>query len=248
MRFLALILSLMICAVVRAQEPGSAYDAMSTVGAQLNRQFLNQIVSVIGANGTPQPRTWRVLVIDGGAAGGLREIEIRDGRIVAQRTPMPGEAGSAGLKPISTSKLHLDSSGAFSVAAYTADRSHIEFSSVSYLLRNNARGIPTWIVTLIDSNGQSVGTIHIGADRGRVTRVENMFRGTNSIIAQQDAGAPNRPRRAADEQIEYDGDEDDDGDVNPVKAEIKRAFRKTKDGAQRIFGRVRRSFEDFINR
>jgi hypothetical protein len=41
---------------------------------------------------------------------------------------------------------------------------------------------------------------------------------------------------------------EDEGDENIVKTEIKRMFRRTKRDALRMFERVRRPFDDFINR
>ena len=170
------IVSLVLASSALAQEEGTAYEALRVVGTELHRSYLDRIVSVSGGNGDPQPRTWRVLIADRNAAGGLREVDVADGRIVAQRTPMQGTAGST----IKTAQLNLDSSGAYSVASYTAEKSHVNFAIVNYLLRTNERGIPVWIVTLQDERRQPVGTIHIAATKGNVTRVEGMFRGTNA--------------------------------------------------------------------
>ncbi len=152
---------------------------------------------------------------------------------------------------IDTSKLNLDSTGAFSVASYTADKSHLNFESVSYTLRTNDRGLPVWIVTLQDQARRPVGTIQINASRGNVVRVEGMYRGTNMAQVEQDPPQRNvvrRPERGrADDEYadspsgdDVDGSEEDDGDVNPVKAEIKRMFRRTKRDAEHIFERARR--------
>ena len=244
-----LLVSLVIASSALAQESGTAYEALRVVGTQLNRGYLDRIVSVSGAGGAPQPRTWRIAIADRAAAGGIREVDVTDGRITAQRTPMEGAAGS----PIKTAMLNLDSSGAYSVAAYTADKSHVLFSTVSYSLRPNARGIPVWAVALFDENRQPVGTIHIAANKGNVTRVEGMFRGTNDPQVVQ-RGGTQQPQATAqremvsvdDENIEY-VDEDEEGE-NFIKREIKLMFRRTKRDAQQMFQRVRSSFDDFMER
>ncbi len=194
-------------------------------------------------------------VADRAAAGGIREVDVTDGRITAQRTPMGASVGTN----IKTSLLNLDSSGAYSVAAYTADKSHVLFSRASYALRNNARGIPVWMVTLFDDSRQPVGTIHIAANKGNVTRVEGMFRGTNDPQVaqqrpgQQDALADQQERRGGREMVSVDDesinyvDEDEEGE-NFIKREIKLMFRRTKRDAQRMFERVRSSFDDFMER
>ena len=252
-RFLPLLLVLASSAL--AQESGSAYEALRVVGMQLNRGYLDRVVSVSGAGGDPQPRTWRIAIADRAAAGGSRELDVSNGRVIAQRTPTDGSVGT----PIKTSLLGLDSSRAYSVAAYTADKSHVLFSRASYRLQNNARGIPIWMVTLFDDSRQPVGTIHIAANKGNVTRVEGMFRGTNDPQVAQQGQQPQQPQQARqgsrggremvsvdDEGIDYvDEDEEDE---NFIKREIKLMFRRTKRDAQQMFNRVRSSFDDFMER
>ena len=249
------LVSLVLASSAIAQESGTAYEALRVVGTQLNRGYLDRVVSVSGAGGDPEPRTWRVAIADRAAAGGIREIDVTDGRIAAQRTPMQGDASAA---PIKTSLLNLDSSGAYSVAAYTAEKSHVVFTSASYTLRPNARGVPVWRVTLHDQSRQPVGTIHIAANKGNVTRVEGMFRGTNDpgVVQQGQAQQgtvqqPPRGRRGEmvsvdDQDVDYvDEDEEDE---NFIKREIKLMFRRTKRDALRTFERVRSSFDDFMER
>jgi hypothetical protein len=64
-----------------AQERGTAYEALRVIGTQMNRNFVNQIISVTGEEGNPQPATWKVLLADRNARGGVREVEVTDGRI-----------------------------------------------------------------------------------------------------------------------------------------------------------------------
>ena len=235
-----------------AQESGSAYEALRVVGTQLNRGYLDRVISVNGTNGDPQPRTWRIAIADRAAAGGIREVDVTDGRITAQRTPMQG---AASLAPIKTSLLNLDSSGAYSVAAYTAEKSHVVFTSASYTLRPNARGVPVWLVTLYDQGRQPVGTIHIAANKGNVTRVEGMFRGTNDpgVVQQGQAQVQQQPRGRGGEMVSVDDEDvdfvdEDEENENFIKREIKLMFRRTKRDAQQMFARVRSSFDDFMER
>jgi hypothetical protein len=219
-----------------AQENPGAYEALKVVGTQLNREMMSRIISVTGVDGDPQPRTWKILVGDQRANGGVREITVEDNRIAAQRIPNRSVVGSTEGNTINTAHLNLDSTGAYAVASHTAETSHVVFTFVSYTLRPDARGNPTWIVTLEDRSRRPVGTIHIKANDGRVSRVEGMYQGRNM------------------EQVEEDGEHVDNQNVNPeddpednaVKRSIKRMYRKTKEDAVRIFNRVRRSFADFI--
>ena len=47
-----------------AQEGGTAYEALRVVGTQLNRAYVDRVISVTGDGGNPQPATWKILVED----------------------------------------------------------------------------------------------------------------------------------------------------------------------------------------
>lgn len=238
------------------QQQSTAYDALMVVGNQFNRAAIKRVISVTGVDGDPQPVEWTVLIADRNAAGGVREFQVAAGRIVANRTPSGQTTGTAEGATINTGQLNLDSSGAFTVASYTADKAHTNFDYVSYTLRTNDNGTPVWIVTLQDQARNPLGTIHISANRGNVTRVEGMYRGANMTNVEQD---PVDRSGASQETVEpnYDdqGEVTDEGEIdesdaddNVVKAQIKRMFRRTKQDAKRLFQRVRRPFDDFFHR
>jgi hypothetical protein len=231
-----LLASLLLATTALAQENPSAYEALRVIGTQLNRDMVSRVISVTGIDGDPQPRGWKVLVADRHAAGGVREIIVEDNRVVSQRVPNRSVVGSSEGNTINTARLNLDSTGAYSVAAHTAETSHVTFSFVSYTLRTDERGNPTWIITLEDKSRKPLGSIHIKANDGRVTRVEGMYQGRNMEQVEDDS-----------QQVDnHDADSNDDSGDNVVKRNIKRLFRKTKDDASRMFNKVRRSFADFI--
>ena len=241
-----------------AQENPSAYEALRVIGTQRHRSIVNRVISVNGVDGDPQPRTWKILVEDKNAANGVREIVVEDNRIASERVPNRSVVGSTQGATINTSKLNLDSTGAYSVAAHTADTSHVTFSSTSYTLRTDDRGNPIWIVTLADRSNRPVGTIQIRASDGRVVRVEGMYAGRNmEQIEVNPEVDDNRDNRDVDQNREEldaadnppaDEEAEGDADENIVKRDIKRMFRKTTRDARRIFFKVRRSFVDFFNR
>ena len=217
---------------VVAQENLTAYDALRVVGNQLGRNAVNHIISVTGTEGNPQPETWRV-VLESPNGHGAREVEITNGELVSDQRSQ-GIVGSAAGMTINTKHLNLDSSGAYSVASYTADKSNAHFSNVSYTLRTDERGEPVWIVTLHNRSGRPIGTIHIGANRGTVTRTEGLFAGASMEDVET--------AETADDEVEGTGP------FRHTKARIKAAFRQAQDQARGMFDRVRRSFVDFINR
>lgn len=232
--FIALLL---LASPVFAQERPTAYEAMRTMGTQLKRDFVNHVISVTGTNGSPQPETWKILIDDPGARGGVREVEVGNGRIVSERTPLRSAVeGSLGAV-VDTSKLNLDSSGAFTLAQQTADKSHVTFATADYALRVDERGNPIWKVALQRQNGEPAGTIFLGANHGTVTRTERLFSGGDRTATVDEQ---------SDEQVSQEADDDDDGDTNIVKLRIKRAFRQARDDVKRTFFKVRRSFIDFF--
>jgi hypothetical protein len=237
--------SLLLASPVLAQESASAYEALRVMGTQLNRQLVNRVVSVNGVDGDPQPRTWKILVEDKNAANGVREYVVEDNRVVSQRAPNKSVVGSTQGATINTSKLNLDSTGAYTVAAHTAETSHVTFSLTSYTLRTDDRGNPIWIVTLADRSNRPVGTIHIRASDGRISRVEGMYQGRNMEQVEVNPEADNPPSVENDDQAQND---DENTDTNLVFKDVKRMFRRTTRDAARMFHKVQRSFVDFFNR
>jgi hypothetical protein len=223
-----------------AQENPSAYEALRVMGTQLNRALVNRVVSVNGVDGDPQPRSWKILVEDRNAPGGVSEIVVEGDRIASQRVPNRSVAGATQGATINPARLNLDSTGAYSVASHTAETSHVTYALTSYTLRTDEKGNPVWIVTLGDRSGRPVGTIHIRASDGRVVRVEGMYQGRNlEQVEENHDEADNAPPAE---------DEAEDADENIVKKDIKRMFRRTTNDARRIFQKVQRSFVDFFNR
>jgi len=216
---------------VFAQANGTAYDALRTVGNQLNRDFVNRVISVSGVDGNPQPATWKIWIDDKSQSGNLREVVVTNGRVVAQR--LRPAVGSANTVTIDPAKLNLDSSGAYEVANRTADASHVPFTLVSYTLRTDERGNPAWIVTLQNQKRRSLGTIYIGANKGTVTRTEGMFQGIPADAVVED-------RREG--RVEY---EERTGD-NAIMSRVRQTFYRARDDAQNTFKRVRHNFADFI--
>jgi hypothetical protein len=213
-----------------AQENATAYEALRVVGTELGRDTLNHVVSITGVKGNPQPEKWKI-ILEHPDGRGVRELEVADGKIDSEHRPGRSIAGSTESATIDTSRLNLDSSGAYEVASHTAELSHANFAMVDYTLRTDERGEPAWIVTLLSRSSRPVGTIHIGAMGGTVKRTEGMFAG------------------ATMEDVENDYDSDEErGPFYPVKKQIKHAFHRTQEEARGMFERVKRSFSDFINR
>ena len=218
-----------------AQQQETAYEAMRTVGHQLNREFVDHVISITGTNGNPQPATWKILIDDQHARGGVREVEVTNGRISSERTPLRSSVeGSLGAV-IDTGKLNLDSSGAYTLAHQTAANSHISFTTADYALHVDDHGNPIWEVALRREDGGPAGRIFIGANHGTVTRTEGLFVGANQVAMKEPTDQP-----------EHEEAGDDDGDTNAVESHIKQGWRQMRADVHRTFHKVQRSFVDFF--
>ena len=213
-----------------AEENATVYEALRVVGSEFGRDALQQIVSIRGTKGDPQPEKWKIVMEDP-QGGGVRELQVADGKIDSDDQADRDVAGSTEGATIDVSRLNLDSSGAYAVASHTADASHISFSTADYTLRTDDRGEPMWIVTLRNRSFRPVGTIYIGGTSGTVRRTEGMFAG------------------ATMEDVEGDYDETDGpGVLRSAKRSIKHGFNRAQEEARGMFEKVKRSFSDFINR
>ncbi|MGH8092891.1 MAG: hypothetical protein ACREIF_05405 [Chthoniobacterales bacterium] len=233
----SLIALLIFATPVLAQERPTAYEAMRTVGTQLKREYVNHVISVSGTNGDPQPATWTILIDDARARGGVREVEVSNGKIASERTPLRSSVEKSLGPVIDTAKLNLDSSGAFTLAQQTAGKSQINFATADYTLRSDERGNPIWMVALQRQNGEPAGKIFIGANHGTVTRTEGLFAGGDQTAMTEEQ---------SDGSDRENADEGDDRDQNVVERRIKRAFHEVRDDVKRTFYKVRRSFIDFF--
>jgi hypothetical protein len=221
---------LLLATPVWAEENATAYEALRVLGSQFGRDALQQIVSIHGTKGDPQPEKWKIVVEDPQGRG-VRELEIANGRIDSDNEADRNVAGSTEGATIDISRLNLDSSGAYAVASHTAEASHTSFATADYVLRTDDRGEPMWIMTLRNSSSRPIGTIYIGGTRGTVRRTEGMFAG------------------ATMEDVEGDYDQGEvTGVIKSAKRSIKHGFNRAQEEARGMFVKVKRSFSDFINR
>ncbi len=147
----------------------TAYHALRAIGAERDQALLNHVIEVKGRDGAPQPEKWTVVLDDPLARGGVREIEVANGHIVSERTPVKAYSGISGGVSMNFQKLNLDSEGAFKVAEDEARRARIGFESVDYVLRcDEAGSAPTWVLQLLDARQHSIGSVRIAADNGTV--------------------------------------------------------------------------------
>jgi hypothetical protein len=150
--------------------PDTAYQALRTVGTERGADSLKHVIEVEGRGGVPQPVVWRIVLDDPTATGGVRELDVDNGKIVAEHTPVKAYSGSTAGALIDFKKLNLDSAGAFTVAEKEAQKAHIGFDTVDYTLRtgDGPDANPVWVIHMMDESRHSVGDLTVAADSGAI--------------------------------------------------------------------------------
>ena len=82
--FVAILLTAPFAAM--ANDP--AYTALRVVGKSRGEESLKHVVELRGRLGVPQPSVWKIVLDDPHARGGIRELEVQNGKIVGERTPL----------------------------------------------------------------------------------------------------------------------------------------------------------------
>lgn len=143
----------------------TAYSALRVYGKKEGEQALYRVVELRGKGGTPQPTSWKLTINDPRARGGVREIEIRAGRIVGERTPVGHDYGAQ----MNFNQLNLDSDGAFTVANQEAEKRGIPFDHIDYTLSSGSGGgAPLWTIELFEGRNGRVGLLRVAADSGAI--------------------------------------------------------------------------------
>jgi hypothetical protein len=145
---------------------GQAYSAVRTAQQVASS---GSLVSLSGDRGEPQPSAWTLIFSDPQARGGVREVEVANGEVISQRTPLRGYTDATAQPPIQITRLKVDSDEAFQIANRQAKAKHIGFHWIDYSMRaNNVDGTPLWILRLYDYMGAQVGIIEISAENGTI--------------------------------------------------------------------------------
>ena len=162
------------------ETPDTAYTALRVVGRQKSQGVLSQVIELRGRNGAPQPSVWKVILNEPGARGGLREIEVQRGKLIAERTPTVREALGA---PMNLNNLNLDSDGLFTVVNQECQKQGQGFDRVDYALRSGSgKGAPVWTAEIFDGRNGRIGSMQVAADSGTVL-ARNFTRTTPPPVA-----------------------------------------------------------------
>ena len=219
-----LILGLLFCALA-APLPAAdtAYTALRVYGKKEGEQALYKVVELRGKSGTPQPTSWKLTIDDPRARGGVREIEVRGGRIVGERTPTGRDFGPQ----MNFNQLNLDSDGAFTVANQEAEKRGIAFDRIDYTLHSGSGGgAPLWTVELFEGRNGRVGLLRVAADSGAIVEQnfspDQRFAGDRAYVEDDRRRTPDRDPRSR----EYRGERDPADEVGDFLSRIGRHFQK----------------------
>ncbi len=202
----------------------SAYTALRVLGRQ-DKDMLNRVVEMRGLSGAPQPDAWKISVDEPRARGGIREYEIRRGKIVSERTPIGRPLGAA----MNFNQLNLDSEGVFTLANQEAQKAAVAFDRMDYLLKaGTGGGAPVWDVQLLEGR-ENTGRMTIAADSG-------------TVLQRQFTRAPRGPRR----DPEFDRDPLDRRPLPPPPEDDARW--QQSDGRWSQPGESFRGIDDFFHR
>jgi hypothetical protein len=162
----AFLLGLVLLPLGVVQAADSAYSALRVLGKRDGQDILNHVIQVRGKGGNPEPQVWKIVINDPRARGGVREVEIEKGKIVSERTPTATHGAGS---PMNFNQLNLDSEGAFTVANQEAQKGHMPFDRIDYVLRSGTGGgAPVWELDLSDGKTGRTGNVEIAADSGAV--------------------------------------------------------------------------------
>jgi hypothetical protein len=157
---------------------GTAYEALRVVGKARGDALLDRVIEVRGTKGAPQPKTWKIAVLDDKAPNGVREFDVQGTTISGERTPQAVGEG----EPMNMSQLNLDSDGAHTVAEREAKKNGFAYDHVNYLLRPESKtGAPTWELRLVDEQNGNIATITMGAETGKLLTTAGLNKGSAPV-------------------------------------------------------------------
>jgi hypothetical protein len=153
---------LLLVLTVATHAADTAYAALRALGAQRGEDSLHRVIELRSSRDT-----WKILVADSRARTGLREIQVRNGRIIRDAAVTKAHDSTT---PLNLSALNLDSDGALMIVNQQQQSPHeLTAERVDYTLTNGStRNAPVWILKVRERRDASVTSVQIAADTGEV--------------------------------------------------------------------------------
>lgn len=218
------VLSLFVPLSLVAADGGAAFSWLRAMESQ-PYAGTSKVVEVRGERADPFPKEWIVLLNDSSARGGVREITIANGKITSERTPLRGQADTAGLLPMERDKLSFGADGVFRLVQREAERGRVGFHWLDYMLRADPESkAAVWHVKLHDYMGAPVGNIRISAQDGTIVRALQI----------DPAPGAHTPAKSVGTHV--------GNFVDDVGNSAKRTAKKSKDSTLRFIGTLQEEF------
>ncbi len=203
----------------------SAYQALRALGSQRGEAILNHVIEVNGRDGNPKPAVWKILLDDPVARGGVRELEMSNGHVISEHTPIRQYTGAGPSVVMDFQRLNLDSPGAFTVANQEAVRLGVGFEKVDYTLRtSDSTGLPVWVLRLMDANSRVMQTVRVSADKGLILHGETAATVTQPAVVQGEIPPPPPPDSVPPPPPQPDSDDSDNPNHQGVGHKIDKAI------------------------
>lgn len=241
-RAMKTVLSLSLCVFAGcAAFATSAYEALRAVGKERGDALLDKVIEVRGIKGAPEPATWRIVVADAAARGGVREFDVRGGKVVGERTPVDAPTGRA----LNLNQLNLDSDGAHTVAERESKKTAFAYDHVDYSLRaGTGGGTPVWEVRLVDDREGNVATLSIGAESGKVLDASGLDGSRRARTEDTAAARRTRPPEPVKRNEPRREDREEEEEVDKPGTKVSRFAER----AGRNIGGAFQKFGDKLNR
>lgn len=155
-----------LCAIaVAARADNTALGALKL----LPKDAAKRLARIEARDGRPQPERWYLLVQDATAPGGMREMVVTGGKLVANRTLSQFADSLHPAEVVGAASVKVDSDALVRLVASFVVANGARFGSLGYeLAKDAATGVPQWRVTILDPKGAQVGVLVIDATKGTV--------------------------------------------------------------------------------
>ncbi len=136
-------------------------------------QYRNGIVKVSADDGNPNPETWYLLARNADKANDTYAIEIEGGAVTKEKPSFNLGAVIGQPSSIDLSRVAIDSSAAWDIAATFSETKGRQLGTVSYVLeQEGASAAPIWSVWCYDPAGDDIGELRILATNGAIISSE----------------------------------------------------------------------------
>lgn len=158
--------------LLEALPAGAAETALSALRA-LPKADAHSLVRIAARDGLASPEHWYFTVYDRAAASSLRVLVVAKGEVVTSEDVSAAEASGLSKELMDSNDIKVDSDQVASLALSYAAANQIKVSFLNYeLARQGARAVPVWVVTCLDQDAKSLGSLVVTASRGNVVASE----------------------------------------------------------------------------